>query len=181
MARRNRPTHLATVQGNNNPIETNEAMWQMRASKGGTTYLTHIGYSRPGTAVSTAGWLISESTYDTSGNLVIRQHANNSTEIADFDQIWDASSAVAISAATKASPCNITTSAAHGYSNGDIIEITGVSGMTELNSDGYGSITFTVTVVDSTHITLGVDSSGYTTYTSGGNCYARTYLNLTYA
>ena len=181
MSRSNRPMNLITVQGNNNPIPTNEAMWQMRASKGGTNYITHIGYARPNKDADEAAWLVSKSTYDSSGNVVIRQLAAGSSEMVDFDQVWDDSSAVAISAVSKANPGQVTTSTAHGYSNGDIIEIIGAGGMTELDSDGYGSIVFTVTVVDSTKFTIGTDTSGYTTFTSGGNCYARTYLNLDYS
>ena len=67
-----------------------------------------------------------------------------------------------ITAATKADPCKIT-AVAHGYSTGDEIWITGVLGMTELNNKHY-----TVTTVDVDNFTIGVDSSGYTIYTSGG-------------
>jgi hypothetical protein len=47
--------------------------------------------------------------------------------------------------------------------DGDRIWFTAVGGMTQISNAG-----FTVTVVDSTNITIGVDSTGYTTYTSGG-------------
>jgi Flp pilus assembly protein TadG len=42
-----------------------------------------------------------------------------------------------LTAATKANPVKVTTAAAHGYSNGDIVYISGVSGMTQLNSKFY--------------------------------------------
>lgn len=70
-----------------------------------------------------------------------------------------------ITAATKADPCEITTSASHGYTTGDTVYISGVGGMTELNGRE-----FTITVVDADQFTLNdVDSSAYTTYTSGGS------------
>ena len=70
----------------------------------------------------------------------------------------------AISAITKANPANITTSTTHGLTTGDTVYIAGIGGMVEI-TDG----TYTVTVVDTTHFTLdGVDSTLYTTYTSGG-------------
>lgn len=73
-----------------------------------------------------------------------------------------------ISAATKANPGQITITG-HGFSTGDEIHFHDVNGMTELNGNGY-----TVTVVDSNNITIGVDTSGFTTYTSGGKAYLAT-------
>lgn len=67
-----------------------------------------------------------------------------------------------ITAATKANPCQLTI-AAHGRSNGDKAVITGVGGMVELNNR-----LVTVTVVDANNVTVGIDSTGFTTYTSGG-------------
>ncbi|MDP1732093.1 MAG: ubiquitin-activating E1 FCCH domain-containing protein [Devosia sp.] len=69
-----------------------------------------------------------------------------------------------ISGATKAKPAKITTSSAHGYITGDTVYITGVNGMTQLNNKSY-----TITVTSTTQFTLnGVDSSSYSTYSSGG-------------
>jgi len=70
----------------------------------------------------------------------------------------------AISAATRANPVVIT-AAAHGLSNTDEILIINVSGMTELNGNGY-------TVANKTANTFelsGVNGTSYTTYTSGGD------------
>jgi len=70
----------------------------------------------------------------------------------------------AISAATQANPVQITTSAAHGLSTGNMALITGVVGMTQLNDRIY-----TVTVIDATRFTLdGVDGTGFTAWSSGG-------------
>lgn len=69
-----------------------------------------------------------------------------------------------ITAISKANPAQITTSAAHGRTTGDWVEVFDVGGMTQVN----GAWT-QCTVVDSTHITLnGIDSTGYSTFTSGG-------------
>lgn len=67
-----------------------------------------------------------------------------------------------ITAATKADPCQIT-AAAHGYTNGDRVFVQGVLGMTQLNNREY-----TATVVDGNSFTVGVNSTAYDTYTSGG-------------
>jgi hypothetical protein len=68
-----------------------------------------------------------------------------------------------ITAATQANPCEITLSAAHGMVSGEEIHIVDVVGMTQLNDTD-----FIATVVDATKVTLGVDSSAYGAYTSGG-------------
>jgi len=73
-----------------------------------------------------------------------------------------------ISAATKANPC-VVTATSHGYSNGDEIYIASVAGMTELNGKYYkiknkATNTFELTNVDDVNI----NSSSFTTYTSGG-------------
>lgn len=65
---------------------------------------------------------------------------------------------------TQANPGVVTTSAAHGYTTGDMIRITGVSGMTVVNNN-Y----FHVTVLTTTTFQLtGVNTSGFSAYTSGG-------------
>lgn len=73
-----------------------------------------------------------------------------------------------ISAATKADPCVVTVTS-HGYSNGDEVYITGVEGMTELNGRNFKianvtTHTFELQEMDGTDL----DSTGYTTYISGG-------------
>lgn len=69
----------------------------------------------------------------------------------------------AVTAPTRANPCVVTTAAAHGYSNGDIVFIYS-AGMTELNNR-Y----FTVANVTATTFELaGEDSSGHTN-AAGGN------------
>ena len=73
-----------------------------------------------------------------------------------------AAAAQTITAATKANPCQLTIPA-HGRSNGDKGVIAGVGGMVELNNR-----LVTVTVVDANNITVGIDSTGFTTFTTGG-------------
>jgi hypothetical protein len=69
-----------------------------------------------------------------------------------------------ITGATKANPVQITTSAAHNLQDADIVRITNVGGMTQINGRR-----FKITVVDATHFTLDdEDGTGHGTYTSGG-------------
>jgi len=69
----------------------------------------------------------------------------------------------------RVSDCSIviTTSASHGYTNGSLVYIKGVSGMTGLNDK-----TFTVASATSTSFSLsGTWGPSYTAYTSGGTAY----------
>ena len=73
-----------------------------------------------------------------------------------------------ISAITKANPA-VVTATGHNYSNGDEVVISGVVGMTEVNGKrflvaGKTTNTFQLTNKDGTNI----NSSSFTTYTSGG-------------
>lgn len=70
------------------------------------------------------------------------------------------SNGLAVTAATNASPIQITTSAAHGLSTGETVGIFGVVGNTAANG------VWTVTVVNSTEFTLN-GSTGNGTYVSG--------------
>ncbi len=75
---------------------------------------------------------------------------------------------VTITGITKANP-GVVTATAHGYSDGDEVFINSVVGMTEVNGKAFivankAANTFELTDVDSNN----VDTSGFTTYSSGG-------------
>ncbi len=72
-------------------------------------------------------------------------------------------SGFAISAATQANPVVVTT-ATHSYSNGDEVYISGVVGMTELNGKFFIVANKTATTFE----LVGVDGTGYTAWSSGG-------------
>lgn len=95
------------------------------------------------------------------GNLYMRVHRNGSQVL---------NTAKNITAATNANPCVITSNA-HGYSNGDEVYITGVSGMTQLNGRnfkvaGVTANTFQLQYMNGTN----VNSTAFGVYTSGGTC-----------
>ncbi len=75
-----------------------------------------------------------------------------------------------ITGISQANPGNVT-AVAHGFATGDIVIIEGVVGMTQVNSRYY---TITVTGVD--NFTIGVDTSGYTAWSSGGYASPRNLL-----
>lgn len=62
------------------------------------------------------------------------------------------------------------TSATHGVVADEIILIKGVAGMTDVNDTWY-----TATVPDANSITIGVDTSGYDAWSSGGYVYKKSY------
>ncbi len=77
-------------------------------------------------------------------------------------------SSFAISDATQANPCVLIT-ATHSYSNGDVIDVSGVLGMTELNGKRYICAGVTATTINLTDEDgNNVNSSGYTAYGSVG-------------
>lgn len=78
-----------------------------------------------------------------------------------------------ITAITKANPA-VVTSASHGLSNGNLVRITGVSGMTEVNGEVYkvanvATNTFELTTRDDDN----VNSSSFTTYQMSGEARLR--------
>jgi len=80
-----------------------------------------------------------------------------------------------ITAITKANP-GVVTSASHGFSNGDVVDLSDIEGMTELNGvrvivANVAANTFELTDEDGNNI----NTSSYTTYLSGG--YAREAVN----
>ena len=72
-----------------------------------------------------------------------------------------------ITAASKAASCVLTITS-NPFVTGDLISISSVVGMTELNG-----LCFEVTAYTSTTATIDVDSTGFTTYTSGGTAESR--------
>ena len=91
----------------------------------------------------------------------------------DQGQITEATKS--ISAITKANPA-VVTATSHGYSNGDHVWINDVVGMTEVNGRRY-------TVANATTHTFelsGVNSTDYTTYSSGGTAAKVFEITTTY-
>lgn len=73
---------------------------------------------------------------------------------------------------TNANPA-VVTAALHGLNDGDVVAITEVLGMTEVNN------TYIVNKIDANTFSLeGVDSTGYGTYTSGGKINPATWSNF---
>lgn len=83
------------------------------------------------------------------------------------------SPALSITGITKADPA-VVTSTAHGLDDGDVIKITGVAGMTEIN----GGVYIVNNVTSNTFELADVDSTNYTTYSSGGTIQRGSFSNF---
>lgn len=96
-------------------------------------------------------------TADASGTDGSTMSVSGRTQFQDYDTH-------SVTGITKADPAVVTTSAAHGLVAGDKVRILDAGGMTEVNDQVY-----TVASPSGTTFSLaGVDSTSFTTYTSGG-------------
>jgi uncharacterized protein (TIGR02217 family) len=77
-----------------------------------------------------------------------------------------------ITAITKAASAVVTVGSSHGFSTNDLVYFSGVGGMTEINGQ-----VGTVTATAATTITVNINSTSYTTYTTGGT--AASYVTAT--
>ena len=134
-------------------VEVGEGATLGTVTKSGGALLAHCGAT---SLNQTAG----AATFDGAGNLTTLVASGGTV-------IWNSTGTIGkkgtITGASAANPCVIT-SAAHGLAVGDVVRIGGVVGMTELNQRE-----FTISAVTTDTFTLaGVNSSGYTAYSSGG-------------
>lgn len=84
-----------------------------------------------------------------------------------FQSLFDIStlvgSTMAVTAITQANPGVVTTLLNHGLTTGTVVNIAGVVGMTQINNTPL-----TITVLTEKTFSVGVDTTGYSTYVSGG-------------
>lgn len=126
--------------------------------------LTRIGDLRIASlSDATAAGQAANAVYASLRDEVLRAHPwNFAVQRATCHHVADA--AKTITGITQAADGIVTTSTPHGYAVGDRVRIAGVAGMTEVNG-----LYFTVSQVPlATTFGLGVDTSDYTAYTSGG-------------
>ena len=115
---------------------------------------------------------ISNNTTFTTGEIV----SGSTSGATGYVQAISSGASKTISAATEANPA-VLTATGHTYKDGDAIYISGVVGMTELNTN-----TYYIKVVDANSFSLhdsagnNIDSSGFTSYTSGGTATTGTVI-----
>lgn len=83
-------------------------------------------------------------------------------------------STVNISGITAANPAVVTTSAAHGRADGDVVSIASVAGMTQIN----GTQAMVNVLTSTTFELVGINSTGFSAYTSGGTVTPYVFTNL---
>jgi hypothetical protein len=87
--------------------------------------------------------------------------ANPNTYAGDFIYITGALLNSNITGITQANPCVITTN--NNFTVGETVTISSVQGMTQLNGNSY-----IISAASATSITINVDSTGFSAYTTGG-------------
>ena len=76
---------------------------------------------------------------------------------------FESTTTTAITNITNANPAVVTIADTSGITDGSAVTITDVVGMTDVND-----LSFTATIINGTTFSIGVDSTGYVAYTSGG-------------
>jgi hypothetical protein len=94
-----------------------------------------------------------------------------------MSEYTDIGNSFTITGATQANPCVLT--CANTLSAGDLIRISGVVGMTQLNFDPNQYNYYHVLDADATTITIEVDSTGFDAYVSGGTVQRVSNVNQT--
>ena len=79
------------------------------------------------------------------------------------DEITSAGKSAAITAITQAASAVVTVGASHTFVVGEAVGFSGVAGMVEING-----LTALITAIGATTITVNIDSTAFTAYTSGG-------------
>lgn len=139
-------------------------------SKGGAS-------NRPGT-----GWVGEVIDSAKVGRLIPFQFSTSQTYVLEFSDLkmrvitgggYVTETAKVITGITKANPGKVTTSTSHGFVTGDRVYLAAIVGMTQLNARYVD-----ITVTSATEFTVGIDTTGYTTYGSAGTA-ARLYTLTT--
>jgi hypothetical protein len=138
----------------------------------GTTFVAEVKTSSAKTRLIPFEFSTEQSYALEFGNLYIRFYKDNGA-------VLEANKT--ITGITKANP-GVVTSTSHGFSNGDTVVISGVVGMTEVNNKRFkvanvATNTFELQDIDGNN----VNTSGYTTYVSGGVANRVYTLTTTYA
>jgi len=143
-----------------------------------------LGRAKVGTLESEEKWHIRKITYDSNqGISSVTWPVNASGQAtADFEFIWNSETDLIITGITQANPGVVTVSSLGDLTNGDKIVIQDVTGMTEVNFNG--SNIYTVANINAgagTFELLGINTTTYGAYTSGGSVIYGEVTNYTYS
>ncbi len=141
-----------------------------------------LGRAKIGTLESVAKWQIRKLAYDSSEGVTSVLWPENSLANAssDYEYLWTIDTDLTITGISKANPAIVTVSSIGDLINGDLIVIQDVAGMTEVNFDGDNIYTV-ANIAGATFELSGINSSAFTTYTSGGKVVFGAVVNHTYS
>jgi hypothetical protein len=179
-----RPSNFGAT-GKIQPLDGNDelALRIISDSSGNPIY---YGRAETGTFDNVAKWQLRKLAYDVNGNITSQKWPRDEKGFVTSKFIfkWDSGTSATITGATQANPIVVTTTPAHGLSDGDVINITGVVGMTELNFTGnnfYKVANSTATTMELTDENdVDINSTAYGAYTSGGTISRPNYANNIY-
>lgn len=141
-----------------------------------------LGRAKVGVLESEEKWQIRKITYDSAEGVIRIEWPQNDEGNAssEFEFSWSSVAQLTITGITQANPAVVTVSSIGSLQNGDIVVITGVEGMTEVNFDG--SNIYTVAgIAGSTFQLQGINSTAFGAYTSGGTVDFGEVINYTYS
>lgn len=141
-----------------------------------------LGRAIIGTLDAEQKWQIRKIQYDSADGVIDVTWPQNSegNASADFEFIWNAETDLTITAITQANPAVVTVSSIGNLSNGDLIVIQDVEGMTEVNFNGSNLYTV-ANIAGATFELQGIDSTAFTAYTSGGTVIFGDVVNYTFS
>ena len=187
MANTNRP--LKYGPGDRREVISTDGEVSVRIVNDANANPIYIGRARCGSSESFEVWQVSKLAYDANNGLVSMKWPENSLGAAstEYEFAWNSASSATITNITQANPGVVTTSAAHGYLAGDVITISNVTGMTEVNFDNTTDTVFVVGSPSPTTFELldidgdNVDTTAYTAYAGSGTVTAQNWANYTYS
>ncbi len=141
-----------------------------------------LGRAKAGVSLSEDKWQIRKLSYDSSTGVIRVEWPNNSSGLAstDYEFVWSTVSNLQILNISKALTAVVTVAAISSLQNGDKIVIEDVVGMTEVNFDGSNIYTV-ANIAGNTFELQGIDSTGFTAYSSGGTVAYGNVVSLTYS
>jgi hypothetical protein len=155
------------------PTLINAYQWRGRVKrKRGTSTLTRLSRTQSISSSLSGGSYTIPNTPVVIGSVSITDTTTGYLYTDSYDLNGTLRVTATITGATKATQCVLT--ANNNFSSGDSVFISNVGGMTQLNGN-----TYTIVTATSTHITLNVNSTGFTNYTTGGIVQDRTLVGGT--
>lgn len=141
-----------------------------------------LGRAKVGTLITEDRWQIRKITYDSNQGVIRIEWAENDLNAAssEYEFAWSSVNNLTITGITQANPAVVTVASIGSLQNGDQIVIQEVAGMEEVNFDGTNVYTV-AGIAGATFQLLGINSTAYGMYTSGGIVEYGDVVNYTYS